>query len=166
VRFCPVQNAAGRFQRIVLQPVNLHASHPFAKRRIFEEGIPSMDIVSLDHLTLTVRDIEKTMRFYVGALGMEPVVADGRYAARFGSQKINFHRKKGEFLPAAQNPGYGNADFCLLVGDTLASVKAQLDAKGIKPETQAVRRNGARGPIESIYLRDPDGNLVEISNYL
>jgi catechol 2,3-dioxygenase-like lactoylglutathione lyase family enzyme len=124
-----------------------------------------MKIDLLDLFVLTVKDVDKTLRFYADALGMTPVAADGRYAVKFGGQKINFHRRKGEFLPAAQNPGCGSADFCLITGDPLETVESQLKEKGVTPETGIVRRTGAAGPINSIYVRDPDGNLVEISNY-
>jgi catechol 2,3-dioxygenase-like lactoylglutathione lyase family enzyme len=140
--------------------MNIQAKHPFTRG-----GKPFMKIDRIDHFVLTVKDIEKTMRFYTDALGMEPVAADGRYAVKFGGQKINFHRAKGEFLPAAQNPVYGGADFCLITGDPLEAVERQLKEKGVTPETGIVRRTGAAGPIDSIYVRDPDGNLVEISSY-
>ena len=126
---------------------------------------------SLDHLVLTVADLNVTLAFYTEALGMRPerfTPADGsqRWALRFGSQKINLHQAVAEFLPKAARPTTGSADLCFLSDTPLADWQAHLDALKISPEEGPVRRSGAVGPILSLYLRDPDGTLIELSNRL
>lgn len=122
-----------------------------------------MKIKSLDHMVIPVSDIKKAIHFYVDVLGMELDDSRNRYAVKFGNQKINLHVGVAEFLPAARYPAFGSADICLLVEGDLAVVKSDLEAKGITIEEGIVRRNGAQGPIDSIYLRDSDGNLIELS---
>lgn len=122
-----------------------------------------MKIKKIDHIVIPVSDIEKAIGFYVGVLNMRLDTSRNRYAVSFGSQKINLHVGLAEFLPAARNPAYGSADLCLLVEGDLNEVKKELESKGITIEEGIVRRNGSRGPIDSIYIRDPDGNLVELS---
>jgi len=129
--------------------------------------VPSVQ--SLDHLVLTVRDIPATLAFYRDVLGMAPVEftpADGstRHALRFGAQKINLHRAGAEFSPCARTPMPGSADLCFLSETPLADWQQHLAAQGIEVEDGPVPRNGATGPVASLYLRDPDGNLIEISN--
>jgi catechol 2,3-dioxygenase-like lactoylglutathione lyase family enzyme len=124
---------------------------------------------ALDHLVLTVADIPATIRFYETALGMTAqsfVVADGtrRSALAFGGQKINLHQAVAEFDPKAARPAPGTADLCFLTDAALPDWIAHLSALGIAIEEGPVRRTGAKGPILSIYLRDPDGNLIEVSN--
>ena len=128
-------------------------------------------VQSLDHLVLTVADLNVTLAFYTEALGMRPeryTPADGsqRWALRFGSQKINLHQAGAEFLPKAARPTTGSADLCFLSDTPLADWQAHLDALKISPEEGPVRRSGAEGPILSLYLRDPDGTLIELSNRL
>jgi catechol 2,3-dioxygenase-like lactoylglutathione lyase family enzyme len=121
-------------------------------------------IARLDHLVLTVADVERTVRFYAEVLGMEPVTfGDGRRALRFGDAKINLHAAGGEFQPAAARPTPGSADLCFLADRPLAEVLRRLEAAGVAVEEGPVARSGATGPLESVYLRDPDGNLVEVS---
>lgn len=123
-------------------------------------------IESLDHLVLTVADIEATVGFYCGVLGMERVsFAGGRTALSFGRQKINLHVKGHEFEPKARTPLPGSADLCFVASLPLDRVAARLAAAGIAIEEGPVPRTGAMGPITSLYVRDPDGNLVEISRY-
>lgn len=127
-----------------------------------------MIIKRLDHFVLTTVDIEACINFYVRMLGMELDQTNNRYALRFGEQKINIHTKPAEFLPAALYPTGGSLDFCLLI-DTdkdMATVKADIEAKGGVVELGPVIRHGSLGKMESIYLRDPDGNLVELSQYM
>ena len=131
--------------------------------------MPRVD--SLDHLVLTVVDIEVTVAFYKQALGMTAErfeAADGttRTALNFGRQKINLHPAGAEFAPHAERPTRGSADLCFLSAEPLADWKCHLGALGIAIEEGPVRRTGATGPILSLYLRDPDGNLIEISNPL
>lgn len=124
-------------------------------------------IASLDHLVLTVADVERTVGFYVDTLGMEAVTfGQGRRALRFGSQKINLHQAGAEFEPKAAHPTRGSADLCFLVSVPLESVLIQLAARDVVVEEGPVQRTGAAGPIRSVYLRDPDGNLIELSEPL
>ena len=128
-------------------------------------------VQSLDHLVLTVADLNVTLAFYTEALGMRPerfTPVDGsqRWALRFGSQKINLHQAGAEFLPKAARPTTGSADLCFLSDTPLADWQAHLDALKISPDEGPVRRSGAEGPILSLYLRDPDGTLIELSNRL
>ena len=128
-------------------------------------------VQSLDHLVLTVADLDVTLAFYTEVLGMRAerfTPADGsqRWALRFGSQKINLHQAGAEFLPEAAHPTTGSADLCFLSDTPLADWQAHLDALKISPEEGPVRRSGAEGPILSLYLRDPDGTLIELSNRL
>lgn len=124
-----------------------------------------MQLKSFDHIVITTANIEKMLAFYVDVLGMELLQADGRFAVKFGSCKINFHTVKAEFLPAALHPAYGCYDICIVTEDSIEAVQAELLQKGCHPETGIVKRNGACGAMQSIYVRDPDGNLIEISCY-
>jgi catechol 2,3-dioxygenase-like lactoylglutathione lyase family enzyme len=133
-----------------------HPSHP-------DQGIR---IDRLDHIVLTVADIDRTVRFYEQVLGMRPVVfGDGRPALAFGPSKINLHQTGREFTPHAASPVPGSADVCLVTTAPPAQVLAHLAAHGVAVEEGPVARTGALGPITSVYIRDPDGNLIEISNY-
>ena len=124
-----------------------------------------MQISHLDHLVLTVRDIPRSLDFYSRVLGMQPVVfGQGRHALSFGQQKINLHQAGAEFEPKATHPLPGSADVCFIVNDRLDIVIEQLHAQGVKILEGPVMRTGARGPIRSIYLLDPDLNLIELSN--
>lgn len=124
-----------------------------------------MKIKSIDHLVITAQDGEASLRFYVDVLGMEPIEGE-RLAVRFGNQKINIHRKKAEYLPAAENPSYGSADLCFQVEGDLNQIERELEEKGIRLELGGiVDRTGAMGPMKSLYIRDPDGNLIELSSY-
>ncbi|EXI63257.1 glyoxalase [Mannheimia granulomatis] len=127
-----------------------------------------MKINALDHLVLTVSDIEQTLDFYTTILGMEVITfGENRKALLFGSQKINLHQKGAEILPNAQNAACGTADLCLLTNTPLDEVLRILQAQNIDIlEGGRVLRTGAVGKIESVYCRDPDGNLIEISRYL
>jgi catechol 2,3-dioxygenase-like lactoylglutathione lyase family enzyme len=121
-------------------------------------------IESLDHLVLTVRNLDATVRFYVEGLGMRlETFGDGRHALHFGSQKINLHVAGHEFEPKAAHPTPGSADFCFLTERPLAKVSQRLEALGHPIIEGPVARTGATGPITSIYARDPDGNLIEIA---
>lgn len=120
----------------------------------------------LDHLVLTVADIEATVAFYTSVLNMELVTFESRKALRFGEQKINLHQVGKEFEPKAIRPTPGSADLCFITKAPLEDVISDLNAKSWAVELGPVERTGAVGKIRSIYLRDPDFNLVEISNYL
>lgn len=124
-----------------------------------------MRIARIDHLVLTVASIEATCAFYSDVLGMEVVTfAGGRRALSFGAQKINLHEVGREFEPKAARPTAGSGDFCLIADTPLDEVIAELKARGITIEEGPVSRTGATGPIRSVYVRDPDDNLVEIAN--
>lgn len=125
-----------------------------------------MQITALDHLVLTTQDFERCCWFYRDVLGMELLCKDGHYALRFGTQKINIHRRPAEFLPAALYVQPGSLDICLLTATELPLVLQELEKQGIAVEAGIVERNGARGELQSLYVRDPDGNLVEISRYV
>jgi catechol 2,3-dioxygenase-like lactoylglutathione lyase family enzyme len=126
-----------------------------------------MRIDRLDHLVLTVADLEATVNFYSRVLGMEPVTfGEGRRALAFGRSKINLHEAGHEFEPKAAHAVPGSADLCLISADPLEQVVAELVRHGVGVEEGPVRRTGALGPIESVYLRDPDHNLIEISAYV
>ena len=125
-----------------------------------------MKIDRLDHLVLTVRDIDATIAFYVDVLGMEAVsFGAGRRALAFGRQKINLHAASAPLAPNAATPMPGSADLCLITATPLADVIAHLQRTGVAIEQGPVPRTGATGPILSVYFRDPDGNLIEVSNY-
>ncbi|WP_208249145.1 VOC family protein [Rhizobium sp. T1470] len=119
----------------------------------------------LDHLVLTVADIDATCGFYAQALGMTvETFGDGRKALTFGGQKINLHMHGHEFEPKAKQPTRGSADLCFIASTPLADVIAHLQSQGVTIVEGPVDRTGAAGPIRSIYIRDPDGNLIEVSN--
>ena len=129
--------------------------------------IPTLS--GLDHLVLTVRDIAVTSTFYQDVLGMDvqefrPADGSTRTALYFGGQKINLHQAGAEYQPHARTPTPGSADLCFLSEVALEDWLLHLGAQGIDVEEGPVMRSGARGPIRSVYFRDPDGNLVEISN--
>jgi len=125
-----------------------------------------LTIDRLDHLVLTVADIDVTIAFYTRVLGMSAVLfAAGRRALAFGTHKINLHRAGHEFAPCARRPTPGSADVCLITSVLLAEAMAHVRACGVTIEEGPVQRTGATGPIESFYFRDPDGNLIEVSNY-
>jgi catechol 2,3-dioxygenase-like lactoylglutathione lyase family enzyme/ketosteroid isomerase-like protein len=124
-------------------------------------------IDGFDHLVLTVADVERTCDFYQRVLRMEVVrFGDDRRALRCGAQKINLHAAGKELEPRAARPTPGSGDLCLLTREPLAAWVEHLKARGVAVLEGPVRRTGALGPIESIYLRDPDGNLVEIARPL
>ena len=125
-----------------------------------------MNINRLDHIVLTVNDIEATCSFYKRALGMEVVVfGGGRKALSFGAQKINLHQKGKEYEPKASKPTPGSGDLCFITSVPISKVIAHLNSCRIEIIEGPVRRTGAMGPITSVYFRDPDLNLIEVSNY-
>ncbi|NXS13880.1 GLOD5 protein, partial [Neodrepanis coruscans] len=130
------------------------------------ESPPPCFIQGLDHLVLTVKSIEDTVAFYSKVLGMEVVIFKGnRKALRFGRQKFNLHEAGKEFEPKARHPVPGSADICLLTQEPLARLLEHLQACGVVIEEGPVARTGAVGPIISVYFRDPDENLLEVSRY-
>jgi len=126
-----------------------------------------MRLDQIDHLVLTVRDIGDTIAFYTRVLGMEEVTfGEGRKALAFGTQKINLHETGREFEPKALHPKPGSADLCFLTAEPLARVVKHMENCGVDILEGPIERTGAQGPIQSIYIRDPDGNLLEIANQL
>ena len=124
-------------------------------------------IEGIDHIVFTVADVEQTCGFYERVLGMRvETFGQGRKALCFGDQKINLHQFGKEFEPKAQAPVPGTQDICLVSGTPIAELKRHLASCGVEVEDGPVQRTGAMGAIISIYIRDPDGNLIELSNYL
>lgn len=126
-----------------------------------------MKLDSLDHLVLTVKDIAVTVDFYQSVLGMTTInFGEGRNALAFGVQKINLHQHGKEFEPKAKLPTPGSADLCFITSVPLEEVATHFADCNIVIEEGPIRRTGATGPILSLYIRDPDFNLIEISNQL
>ncbi len=126
-----------------------------------------MKINRLDHLVLTVKNIARTCEFYANALGMEVVTfGNDRKALAFGIQKINLHETGKEFEPKAHHPMPGSADLCFITDIPLVDVMEHLHHVGIEILEGPVKRTGAVGQLLSVYFRDPDMNLIEVSNYL
>lgn len=125
-----------------------------------------MKVERIDHLVLTVQNIEASCAFYTKVLGMKAVAfQDGRKAVVFGNQKINFHESGKEFDPKALRPTPGSADLCFVAREPLTKIMRHLDLCGIKIIEGPVERTGAMGTMTSIYIRDPDQNLIEIAVY-
>ena len=125
-----------------------------------------MRVDRLDHLVLTVKNISATCDFYSQALGMEVVTfGENRKALAFGPQKINLHEAGHEVDPKAHRPTPGSADLCFITQAPVSRIMEHFNRLGIEIIEGPVKRTGALGPIESVYLRDPDENLIEISNY-
>ncbi|RWK57265.1 MAG: VOC family protein [Mesorhizobium sp.] len=123
-------------------------------------------IAGIDHFVLTVGSVEDTCAFYQRVLGFKRLDEPDRPTALlFGTQKINVHEAGHTFEPKAKAPTPGSADFCLVAARPLSEICASLAANGVAIEVGPVERIGARGPMMSVYFRDPDGNLVEISDY-
>ena len=121
-------------------------------------------VLGLDHLVLTVRDVERALSFYRRVLGMDPIAfGNGRRALSFGNQKINLHPVGEEIEPHASDPAPGSADLCFRVDLSIDALLSHLASLGISPELGPVQRTGAMGPLVSVYIRDPDGNLIELS---
>ncbi len=125
-----------------------------------------MEINHLDHLVLTVDNIDKSVAFYTSILGFELITFDNRKALKFGSQKINLHQKGKEFEPKAKYPTTGSSDLCFISETKIEDVLSELKQKNIEVIEGIVERTGALGKIKSVYFRDPDFNLIEVSNYI
>ena len=126
-----------------------------------------MHIDRIDHVVLTVLDIEASCAFYQRVLGMKVLSFEGgRKALAFGDQKFNLHQAGKEFEPKADRPTPGSADFCLITATPIDQVVAHLESCDVRILEGPVQRSGATGPILSVYFRDPDLNLIEVSNAL
>lgn len=125
-----------------------------------------MKLRGLDHFVLTCASVEETVRFYRDILGFEEVTfGNARKAVKGGSQKINLHQAFAEITPHAAHPTPGSGDICLVYEGNLDEIEAHVRAAGVEIEEGPVDRTGAMGPIRSLYIRDPDQNLVELSVY-
>lgn len=125
-----------------------------------------MEFARIDHFVLTVDDIETTCEFYSERLGAEVVTYDSnRKALQFGDQKINIHQVGDEFEPNAAQPQPGSGDFCVTTELPIEEVKNSLSERGVEIIDGPVERTGARGTMMSVYIRDPDDNLIEIAEY-
>jgi catechol 2,3-dioxygenase-like lactoylglutathione lyase family enzyme len=123
-------------------------------------------VARIDHLVLTVGDLERTISWYEAVAGMTHLrFGEGRHALAFGEQKINLHLAGHEIQPHAARPTAGSADVCFIVDEAPDALKARLARLGIPIELGPVPRDGATGELISYYLRDPDANLVELSSY-
>jgi catechol 2,3-dioxygenase-like lactoylglutathione lyase family enzyme len=125
-----------------------------------------MQIERLDHLVLTVADIEATCSFYARVMRMQVVTfgTEGRKALAFGQQKINLHERGQEFEPKANLPTPGSADLCFISSTPMSEIIQHLTEEKVEIILGPVLRTGATGTLESVYFRDPDGNLIEVSN--
>ena len=123
-------------------------------------------IETLDHLVLTVAKLDATTDFYSEVLGMDVITHNGRKALAFGEQRINLHQRGHEFSPKAAHPTPGAGDLCFITSTPLDEVISYLGELRVHIEEGPVERTGAMSQIRSIYIRDPDHNLVEISNYI
>ena len=124
-------------------------------------------IERIDHIVFTVADVAATCAFYEKVLGMKvETFGEGRKALCFRAQKINLHQYGKEFEPKAHAPAPGTQDICLITDVPINEVMAHLQQCGVAVEEGPVKRTGATGPINSAYFRDPDQNLIEVSNYL
>lgn len=122
-------------------------------------------IKSIDHMVITTNDPEACIRFYTEILGMEHRMEGGQHSLHFGDQKINLHTRPHEFFPSATNVEFGSQDFCLTAEGDIHEIKSRLEEAGVTIIEGVVERNGARGLMDSVYMYDPDGNLVEIAVY-
>lgn len=126
-----------------------------------------MPVTGLDHFVLTVGDIDRTREFYGAVDGVEVQTfgREGRTALHVGDQKVNLHERGEEFSPRARRATVGAGDFCLVTTTPVEKLAEEFAERGVDLVEGPVRKTGARGPMTSIYVRDPDGNLVEFSNY-
>lgn len=125
-----------------------------------------MNIEAIDHIVLTVKNIDITCAFYAKALGMHVITfGGGRKALSFGAQKINLHQYGQEFEPKSKEPTPGSADLCFITRVPISEVIEHLKVNDVELLKGPVQRTGAVGSIVSVYFRDPDGNLIEVSNY-
>ena len=124
-----------------------------------------MRLKNINHFVITTYNLKACLDFYVGLLGMEHRESNGHHNLYFAGGKISIHTRKGEFQPAAEFPTVGSQDFCLVVDGDLKDIKVELEAKHAPIINDIVERHGARGVMHSLYLRDPDGNLVELCSY-
>jgi catechol 2,3-dioxygenase-like lactoylglutathione lyase family enzyme len=134
--------------------------------------VDKLNIHSIDHIVMQAVDVPGTIKFYTEILGMTynqfqpPTGGPMRQSLHFGAQKINLHDAGSPFRPHAKNPAAGSVDLCFITQQPLGDWQQHLTNCGIVIEDGPVRKTGAYGTLLSIYIRDPDGNLIEISNYI
>jgi len=125
----------------------------------------AMNLRKIDHLVLTVADIERSCRFYCDVMGMRRVMfGENRTALHFGEYKINLHPIDWDYYLKADHPSAGSADLCFIVGEDVCTLKISLQGLGVEVIEGPIERTGAGGELLSIYVRDPDGNLIELAN--
>ena len=131
-----------------------------------------LKIQSIDHIVMQAADVAATVAFYTEIMGMEhsefqpPTGGPVRQSLHFGNQKINLHNASSPYIPHAKNPVAGSVDLCFITGQPLGDWQQHLANHGVEIEDGPVRKTGANGPLLSVYIRDPDDNLIEISNYI
>ena len=150
---------------LILQAIRFKEQGPLLKTKGLLSMSSKFSLTAIDHFVLTVRNIEKSVRFYRNTLGC-PIITfgDNRFAVQIGSSKINLHQADSPIVPHASVPTSGSADFCLLTDSSVGEIQNYLLSQNIEIELGPVGRTGAAGPITSFYIRDPDGNLIEISS--
>ena len=137
-----------------------------------QDQLEKLDIQSIDHIVMQAADLPETVKFYTEIRGMThsefqpPTGGPVRQSLHFGAQKINLHDAREPFLPHARNPAAGSVDLCFITRQSISDWQQRLARCGIVIEEGPVRKTGANGTLLSIYIRDPDGNLIEISNYI
>ena len=124
-----------------------------------------MKLTNIDHMIITTPDLEKCVHFYANILGMNHRVVEGQHVLEMGREKINLHTSIGEFQPAATHVTHGSQDFCLIAEGDIYEIKEHLEKNGIEIIEGVCPQNGARGLMDSVYMYDPDGNLVEVAVY-
>lgn len=131
-----------------------------------------LKIQSIDHIVMQAADVAATVAFYTEIMGMEhsefqpPTGGPVRQSLHFGNQKINLHNASSPYIPHAKNPVAGSVDLCFITDQPLGDWQQHFVNHGVEIEDGPVRKTGANGPLLSIYIRDPDDNLIEISNYI
>ena len=131
-----------------------------------------LKIQSIDHIVMQAADVAATVAFYTEIMGMEhsefqpPTGGPVRQSLHFGNQKINLHNASSPYIPHAKNPVAGSVDLCFITNQPLGDWQQHLANHGVEIEDGPVRKTGANGPLLSVYIRDPDDNLIEISNYI
>ena len=150
---------------LILQAIRFKEQGPLLKTKGLLSMSSKFSLTAIDHFVLTLRNIEKSVRFYRDTLGC-PIITfgDNRFAVQIGSSKINLHQADSPIVPHASVPTSGSADFCLLTDSSVGEIQNYLLSQNIEIELGPVGRTGAAGPITSFYIRDPDGNLIEISS--
>ena len=134
--------------------------------------MPKFEVFAIDHIVMTVANMSKTIDFYCSILGTKivefvpPTGGPARKSLHFGKQKINLHNAASPYLPHAKAPQAGSVDLCFISEQSLDAWQAHLANHDVSIEDGPVRKTGANGALMSLYIRDPDGNLIEISNYI